>query len=106
MCWRIPSSISAPGPLTDGQKMTPRQRDYRDLGGSASDVDDQVPARLLNWQPGPDRRRDRPLDEIHVVRPGMLCGIADRPPFDLRDSRGNADHHPRLEDRAKPPLRP
>src|SRR5216683_3568845 len=64
-----------------------RQRDYRDLGGSASDVDDQVPARLLNWQPGPDRRRDRPLDEIHVVRPGMLCGIADRPPFDLRDSR-------------------
>ena len=50
-----------------------RQRDDRDLGGSASDVDDQVPARLPNWQPGPDCRRDRPLHEIHVVRPGMLC---------------------------------
>jgi len=52
----------------------------------------------------PDRRRDRPLDEIHVVRPGMLCGIADRPPFDLRDSE-ERDHH-RGEDCAKPPLRP
>src|SRR2546426_7986353 len=36
-----------------------RQRDYRDLGGSASDVDDQVPATPLNWQPGPDRRAHR-----------------------------------------------
>ena len=63
-------------------------------------------ARLLDRQPGPHRRRYRLLNEIHVAGPGVHRGVADGPPLDLRDPRGNRHHDPWSKDRAMPPMRP
>src|SRR5712691_7013407 len=106
MCCRIASSILSPAIRTDLQYMTPRQGNHRHFGGPAADVDDQIAARLLNRQPGPHRRRYRLLNEIHGAGPGVDRGVADGPPLDLRDARGNPHHDPWSKDRAMPPMRP
>jgi len=65
--------ISSPATLTDVQKMTPASEITATSVVPPPMSTIRFPARLLNWQPGPDRRRDRPLDEIHVVRPACFA---------------------------------
>src|SRR5207245_1410348 len=72
----------------------PRQGNHCHLGGPAADVDDQIAARLLNRQPGPHRRRDRLLHEIHGAGPGGPRGVADRPPVALLDGRRTPAYSP------------
>src|SRR5712691_11279103 len=56
----------------------PAQRDDGDLGGAAADVDDHVPGRLRDGQPGPDRGRHRLLDQVGLARAGAERRLLDR----------------------------
>src|SRR5690606_13340069 len=60
------------------------QRDHRDLGRSAADIEHHRAARLVDRHAGPHRRRHRLFDEIDLPRTGTFGGFADRPTLDLR----------------------
>ena len=60
----IASSISSPPARL---RAMIRQRDDRDLGRAAADVDDHVPSRLGDGEPGPDRGGHRLLDQVGSV---------------------------------------
>src|SRR5207237_10538986 len=67
------------------------ERDDRDLGRAAADVDDHVPGRLGDGQPGPDRGRHRLLDQVRLSRAGRERRLFDRALLDAGDARGDAD---------------
>src|SRR5919199_190744 len=54
------------------------ERDDRDLGGAAADVDDHVAGGLADGQARADRRRHGLLDEVGGARPGRQAGLLDR----------------------------
>ena len=71
------------------------QRDHRDLGGAAADVEHHRAARLVHRHAGADRRGHRLLDEIHLTRARAFGGLADRTPLDLCRPVRHADEHAR-----------
>src|SRR5437870_5576703 len=100
MCCRTASSISSPATLTDVQKMTPASEI------TATSVV-PPPMSTIRFPPGSwIGRPARLLDQTHLTGSGVPGRVAHRAPLDLRDPGGYPDHHPRLEDRAEPPLRP
>ena len=54
------------------------ERDHRHLGGAAADVDDHVPGRLADRQPGADRGGHRLLDQVGLAGAGGQAGLLDR----------------------------
>ena len=71
------------------------ERDHRDLGGAAADVDDHVAHRLVDRQPGADRGRHRLLDQVGLRGAGPARGFEHRALLDVRDRRRHADEHAR-----------
>ena len=76
----------------------PPERDDRDVGRTAADVDDHSAGGTRNVKSGPYRRGDRLLYEVGLPRARLIGGGDDRPFLDLGDPRGNADHDLRLEE--------
>ena len=62
----------------------PAERDHGDLGRAAADVDDHVPGRLGDGQPGADRGRHRLLDQVGLARAGRERRLLDRALLDAR----------------------
>src|SRR5215213_7617365 len=102
------------GPLADHQVVLlatdaerrrdddPAERDDRDLARSATDVDDHVPRRAADRDVRSDRRGERLLDQVRLLRPGLQGGVANGSLLDRRDTRRDADHdlRPRQPDPA------
>ena len=74
-----------------------RERDHRDVGRAAADVDDHVARRLGDRQPGADCRHHRLLDEIDLRRAGFLRRVAHRALLDLGDLARDTDDDPRMD---------
>ena len=72
------------------------ERDDRDLGGAAADVDDHVAGRLVDGQPGADRGGHRLLDDVDPAGAGLVAGLLDRALLDGGDAARHADHQPGL----------
>ena len=70
------------------------ERDDGNLAGAAADVDDHVPGRLRDREPGADRCRHGLLDEIGLSRSGREGGLLDRALLDARHAGGHADDDP------------
>src|SRR5262249_491593 len=70
-------------------------RDDGHLGRAASDVDDQVAARLVNRQAPTDGRGPPPPYSLHPARAGPQRRRAPRAVVALRDARRDADYHAR-----------
>jgi hypothetical protein len=88
----IASSILSPPTRTE--------RDDGDLGRAAADVDDHVPGRLGDREPGADRGGHRLLDQEDLARAGGLGGLLDGALLDLGDAEGHADDDAGLHQRA------
>ena len=73
------------------------ERDDRDVGRAAADVNDQIAVRPADVETRADGRRNRLLDEEHALRTGLRAGVDDRTFLDLGDDRGHADDDVRLE---------
>ena len=66
------------------------ERDHRDLGGAAADVDHHVAGRLVDRQAGADRRGHRLLDDVHLAGAGLVAGFLDRALLDPGDAARHA----------------
>src|SRR5690606_20865242 len=71
------------------------ERDHRDLGGAAADVDHHRAARLGHRHAGADRRGHGFLDQRHVARPGLHRRVADGALLHLGGAGRHADQHAR-----------
>src|SRR3569623_1753916 len=71
------------------------ERNDRDLGRTAADVEHHRAARLTDRHAGADRRGHGFFDQIHLSRAGTRGGFLDRTPFDLRRAARHADQHAR-----------
>ena len=71
------------------------ERDHRDVGGAAADVDDHAPGRGRDVEAGADRRRHRLLDQVDLARSRRERRLADRPLLDAGDAGRHADHDAR-----------
>ena len=69
----------------------PAQRDHRDVGGAAADVDDHAAGRLGDRQPGADRGGHRLVDQVHFAGLGAVAAVDDGAALDLGDARRDAD---------------
>lgn len=67
------------------------QRDDRDLGGAATDVDDHVAGGLVDRQPGTDGRGHGLLDDVHLACTGLRRCLDDGASLDPGDAGGHAD---------------
>ena len=72
------------------------ERDHRDLGRAAADVDDHVPGRLADRQAGADRGGHRLLDQVGLAGTGGERRVLDGALLDARHPRGDADDHARV----------
>ena len=72
--------------------------DHRDLGGAAADVDDHVPGRLGDRQPGADRGGHRLLDQVGLARAGAERRLLDGALLDAGDARRDADDDARVRE--------
>jgi hypothetical protein len=75
-----------------------RERDDRDLRRAAADVDDEMPARLLDGEAGADRGRHRLLHEVDRLRPRLHRRLAHGPSLHLRGARAHTDDDARPEE--------
>src|SRR6266581_7580070 len=75
-----------------------RKGDDRNLGRAAADVADGVATRFGYGQTGPDRGRERLVDQPCLPRARRDRGLGHRPPLDRGHSRRHADHDLGLED--------
>src|SRR5947207_1024831 len=82
----------------------PAEGNDGDLTRPAADVDDHVAGRSADRDVGPDRGRERFLDEEGLLGPGLERGVANGPLLDARDAGRDADHHLGPAD-PDPPLR-
>jgi hypothetical protein len=71
------------------------ERDHRDLGGAAADVDDHRAARLVDRDAGADRGRHRLFDQVDLAGAGLFRRLLDRAALDLGRAAGHADQHAR-----------
>src|SRR5690606_37324889 len=71
------------------------QRDDRDLGRAAADVEHHRAARLVHGHAGTDRGRHRLFDEIDLARARAFGRLTDRAPLDLRRAVRHTDEHAR-----------
>jgi hypothetical protein len=71
------------------------ERDHRDFGGAAADVDDHRAAGLGHRQAGADRGGHRFLDQVHLARTGLLGRFLDRAALHVRRAAGHAHQHAR-----------
>jgi hypothetical protein len=69
------------------------ERDDRDLGGASADVDDHVPHRLVDREPGADRGRHRLLDEERLRGARAARRLEHGTLLDVGDRRRHADQH-------------
>jgi hypothetical protein len=76
----------------------PAERDDRDLGRAAADVDDHVSRRLGNGSPGTDRSRHRLLDQVRLARAGAERRLLDRALLDAGDAGRNAHDDARMRE--------
>ena len=76
----------------------PAERDHGDLGRAAADVDDHVPGRLGDRQPGADRGGHRLLDQVRLARAGGQRRLLDRALLDAGDARRDADDDARMRE--------
>ena len=67
------------------------ERQHRDLGGAAADVDHHRAGRLGDRQAGADRRRHRLLDQEDPARAGALGRFLDGAALDRGRAGGHAD---------------
>ena len=74
------------------------ERDDRDLGRAAADVDDHVPGRLGDGEPGADRGRHRLLDQVGLARARGERRLLDRALLDARHARRDADDDARVRE--------
>ena len=74
------------------------ERDDGDLGRAAADVDDHVPGRLGDRQPGADRGGHRLLDQVRLARAGRERRLLDGALLDARDAGRNADDDARVRE--------
>ena len=76
----------------------PAERDDGDLGRAAADVDDHVPGRLGDRQPGADRGGHRLLDQVGLARAGRERRLLDRALLDAGHARRHADDDARVRE--------
>src|SRR6185436_1145290 len=88
--------LVAPGPDRRVTHDT-RQRDDRDVGGSAADVDDHAADQSLHRQAYADRRGHRFSHHEQALDPGRLGRVAHGAALDLGDPGRDADHHGGLD---------
>src|SRR3989344_505879 len=69
------------------------KRNDRDVCGATADIDDHVPARLVNGNAGTYCGKYWLFDDIRFARTGFRRGLNDRPPFGGTYSCRNGDHH-------------
>ena len=72
------------------------ERDDRDIGGAAADVDHHVAARLGDGQAGADGRHHGLFDQVDFAGLGAVGRVLDRALFHLGDFRRHADHDARM----------
>ena len=84
----------------------PAEREDRDLGRAAADVDDEAPGRFADRQAGADRRGHRLLDQPRPARAGVEGGVAHGALLDLGHARRDAEEHPRSRDEPDPIVDP
>ena len=88
------SSSSSPPTRTDCARDDAAERDDRDLGGAAADVDDHVAGGLLHGQPGADGGGHGLLDDVgRLAGAGELGGLLHGALLDAGDARRDADDH-------------
>ena len=76
----------------------PAERDDRDLGRAAADVDDHVPGRLGDGEPGADRGGHRLLDQVRLARAGRQRRLLDRALLDAGHAGRDADDDARMRE--------
>jgi hypothetical protein len=69
------------------------ERGDRDLARASADVDDQGADRLADREPGPNRGRERLVDQRGVRGAGSERCLLDRAPLDGSDPARHAHHH-------------
>src|SRR5581483_10380023 len=69
------------------------ERDDRDFGRTAADVEDHRAARLGDRDAGAHRGGDRLFDHVDLARAGVLDRLADGASLDLGRAVGDADDH-------------
>src|SRR5581483_582313 len=69
--------------------------DDRDLGRATADVDDHVAGRLVDREPGADRRSHGLLDDEDLAGARLVAGVLDRALLHTRDAGRHADHQAR-----------
>ena len=74
------------------------ERDHGDLGGAAADVDDHVPGRLGDGQPGADRGGHRLLDQVGVAGARGERRLLDRALLDAGHAGGHAHDDARVRE--------
>ena len=74
------------------------EADHGDLGGAAADVDDHVPGRLGDGEPGADRGGHRLLDQVGLARAGGERRLLDGALLDPGDARRDADDDARVRE--------
>ena len=78
----------------------PGQRDDRDVGRAAADVDHHVARGLGDRHPRADRRRHGFLDEVHFAGLGAVGAVLHGAPLHLRDLRRHPDDDARPHEAA------
>ena len=78
------------------------KRDDRDINRATADVNDHVPARLVNGDARADGREDRLFHHIRVARAGFQRGFHHGAPFGRGDARRHRNHHFRLKNIKSP----
>ena len=71
------------------------ERDDRDVGGAAADVDDHAAGGFGDRQAGADGRGHRLFDEVHLAGLGAVGAVDDGAALHLGDARRDADDQPR-----------
>ena len=74
------------------------ERNDRDIGRTAADVDDHVALGLGDVDARTDGGGDRLFNEVDAARAGLNARVDDRALLDLGDAGGNADDDARLEE--------
>jgi len=95
MYWMIASSISSPATRID-RDVTMPPSEMTATSVVPPDIDDHAARRLPYRQVRADRRRERLLDRIGFLRPGLTRSVLDRALLHRGDAGRYAYHHGRV----------